>query len=585
MNKNGFKSIQSIIAFYFSSLFIIIFIITGFIAYNLTEDAARKNSMNYTFKIIENVNRNIHSYIEYMKNISSIVINNKDVIDYYSNYSYLSEENRVNYQFKISSFLTSILQARKDINLILLAGYEGDIISNRNNSIKPYINIEEKEWYENAKIASGNTVISSSHIQDILKDEYRWVVSLSVEFKSLEDEKPLGVLLVDLNFNVIEDLCKEIFLEGFSYLFIVDSNGGIVYHPQHQLIYSELKTELIDEVIHTYDTNFIVTDSEKSRIYTVKTIEDLDWRICGVTYLNELVTNKNFIQFYFILIGVIFILLIIIISISISKKISKPIKILQRSMKEVESGNFDIRLTVKSSNEIGELAKDFNIMIKKIKDLITQNEEKQIQIRESELKALQAQINPHFLYNTLETIICMAKNEDDVIRITAALAKLLRIGISNGKELITIEEEIEHVRSYLIIQKIRYVNKFDFTININPDILKFRIIKIILQPLVENAIYHGIKKKKTVGHINISGKLTENKIILQVIDNGIGMTDERIKEVFEDHYSDFLKTGIGISNVNGRLKLYFGEQYGLTCKSKEDEGTEFNIIIPKIDVI
>jgi two-component system sensor histidine kinase YesM len=584
MSKKGFKSIQSIIAFFFSSLFIIIFIITGFIAYYLTEDTARKNSMNYTLKIIENVNGNIHSYIEYMKNISSIVINNKDVLDYYSNFKYLTDGERETYQRNISNFITSILQARKDINLILLTGYEGDIISNRDsNSIKQYINIVDREWYKSAKAENGNTVISSSHVQDILIDEYRWVVSLSVEIKSLENNEPLGILLVDLNFNVIEELCEEKLLGNRSYMFIVDSNAEIVYHPQIQLIYSELKTELIDEVINTNNTSFVINNGIDSRIYTVKTNVELGWKICGVTYTNELITNKNIIQFYFSLIGIIFILLIIIVSILISKKISKPIKVLQGSMKEVQNGNFKINIKVKSSNEIGELEKDFSIMIKKIKALISQNEEKQKLIRESELKALQAQINPHFLYNTLETIICMAKSENDVIRITAALAKLLRIGISKGKELVTIEDEVEHVRSYLIIQKIRYMNKFDYIINIDNNILNYKIIKIILQPLVENAIYHGVKKKLGAGSIKINGNLNGENINLQVIDDGIGMTKERITEVFENDCSKFPNSGIGISNVNERIKLYFGNKYGLSCISKENEGTKIDIVIPKIE--
>ena len=584
MSKKGFKSIQSIIAFFFSSLFIVIFIITGFIAYYLTEDTARKNSMNYTLKIIENVNRNIYSYIEYMKNISSIVINNKDVLDYYSNFKYLTEGEREAYQRNISNFLTTILKARKDINLILLTGYEGDIISNRDsNSIKPYINIVDREWYRSAKAENGNTVISSSHVQDILIDEYRWVVSLSVEIKSLENNEPLGILLVDLNFNVIEELCEEKLLGNRSYMFIVDSNAEIVYHPQIQLIYSELKTELIDEVINTNNTSFVINNGSDSRIYTVKTNVELGWKICGVTYINELITNKNIIQFYFSLIGIIFILLIVIVSILISKKISKPIKVLQGSMKEVQNGNFKINIKVKSSNEIGELEKDFSIMIRKIKVLISQNEEKQKLIRESELKALQAQINPHFLYNTLETIICMAKSENDVIRITAALAKLLRIGISKGKELVTIEDEVEHVRSYLIIQKIRYMNKFNYIINIDNNILNYKIIKIILQPLVENAIYHGVKKKLGAGYIKINGNLNEENIHLQVIDDGIGMTKERIEEVFESDCSKFPNSEIGISNVNERIKLYFGNKYGLSCISKENEGTKIDIVIPKIE--
>lgn len=584
MKKKRFKSIQSIIAFFYSSLFIITFAVTGFIAYYLTEDVAKKNAMNYTLELIEKINRDIQSYIEYMKNISSIVINNKYVLNYYHDFSTLNATDRRQYKDNISSILRSILQARKDINLILLVGYMGDFISNRDNStIKTHININQREWYVQASKEGGDTVISSAHVQDILKDEYRWVVSMSQEFSSKEAEKPLGILLVDLNLNIIENLCKEIYRGSRSYIFIVDYQGRIVYHPQHSLIYSDLKTEMINQVITSSQNSFVVNQGADSRIYTIKTLEDPKWKICSVTYINELVTDENLIQLYYFLLGLACITVVIIISIFISKKISRPIKNLQSLMHKVESGNFDIAVKVRSTNEIGELEKDFSIMIQKIKELIIQNQEKQKLLRKSEFMVLQAQINPHFLYNTLETIICLAKNPDNVVHITAALAKLLRIGISKGKNVITVEQEVEHVRNYLIIQKIRYQDKFNYTIDIDPDILNMQTIKIILQPLAENAIYHGIKMKHSMGHIRIKGIKNGSNILLQVIDDGVGMSRERIEEVFKGDYSDFSKSGIGISNVNERIKLFFGNQYGLVCNSREGQGTTIDITIPQVN--
>ena len=559
--KKRLKSIQSSITLAFSSFFIIVIIGFWIVSYKLTEDTAKDISISNTYLLIDQVHRNIISYIEYMKHISSIVYTNKDVQEYFYNFDHLSDSDQKKYKEKIISLFKSIQQTRIDINLIMLLGYKGGYISNMGNKvIKEYIDYTKQEWYQNAFLAKGTPVISPSHVQNLFLKEFRWVVSLSREIYTQQNNTPLGILLVDLNFNIIEDLCKNIHQGKSGYIFIVDESGRIIYHPDQQLIYSNLKLEMIDRVIKTIDGSFVISDNSIKKIYTIKSLNDPKWKIVGVTYLNELIEKKDRIQFYYLFLGIISIFIIIIISIFISRKISKPIKNLRSSIKEVENGNFDIDINVQSTNEIGELEKDFKIMIFKIKELMKQILKEQAQIRISELKALQAQINPHFLYNTLDSIIWLAANKKNkaVLEMTSALSKLFRIGISKGDQLITIQNEIEHITSYLTIQKMRYKDKFDYSIKIDPNILKMHTVKLILQPIVENSIYHGIKNKNGKGHIKIIGKKRQNEIILEVIDDGVGMTKEKVKKLFLSKKTDSNPSGIGINNVNDRIKLYFG---------------------------
>ena len=248
----------------------------------------------------------------------------------------------------------------------------------------------------------------------------------------------------------------------------------------------------------------------------------------------------------------------------------------------VENGNFDIYIAEKSNNEIGELEKDFNIMIRKIKELMEQVVKEQEIKRISEIKVLQAQINPHFLYNTLDSIIWLAANNKnpEVLKMTKALSSLLRISISDGERIIRVKEEIEHVRNYLVIQKMRYREKLDFQIDADPEILQCYTIKLILQPVVENAIYHGIKNKQGIGLIKIKCFTDDTRIYFEVKDNGVGMSRERLNEVF-GHYPAAVNTGIGISNVRNRIELCFGKEYGLKCVSRLQKGTRVLICIPK----
>jgi two-component system, sensor histidine kinase YesM len=580
-----FKSIQSNIIAAFLYLIVLTILVLAILSYNMAADSVENNSQEYVSLLIDQVNGNIDSYVKHMENISHVVLYNSELREYLTNDGTVDESKKRSLSVKITELLSSILSSRNDINSIVIFSNDNKVISNRNEfKLNKNTAIKAQSWYQNAVKAGGNAVVSSSHVQNIFEDEYRWVVSLSRSIRGYENGHNLGVLLVDLNFNVINSMCNKIKLGKRGYVFIVDTKGNIVYHPRQQLVYSNIKNEMIDKVLETGDGSFTTGEQSEKRIYTVKTSAYTGWSIVGVTYVNELVGNKDRMQVYYVIVGVACLFATIILAVLLSRRISKPVKVLEASMKEAEKGNFDIKVDIDSSNEIGELSRAFNIMISKIKELMTQNVKEQELKRKSELKALQAQINPHFLYNTLDSIIWMAegKKSEDVVIMTSALAKLFRLSISKGEEIISIRSEIEHIKSYLTIQKIRYKDKLDFEIDVDPEILDNKTLKIILQPLVENAIYHGIKNKIGVGVIQIKGKNTGDRILMQVIDNGIGMNMESISDILEKHISQN-GNGVGVKNVNERIKLYFGDQYGLEFISEPDVGTTANIWIPVLE--
>jgi two-component system sensor histidine kinase YesM len=578
-----FKSIQSTMAVAFSCLILFTTLFIAYTTYRLSTNAAEKSSREHTSQLIEQVNTNIETYISYMENISQMVQSNYDIREYLINQNG-SVSNNLNLEQRITYQLSSVLNTRKDISSILVFENNGNILPYNHIKQNKFTDPTQQSWYKKAVEAHGDIVISSSHVQNVIQDEYPWVVSLSRQLNN-DDGTKLGVLLVDLNYSVINDLCNKIKLGKKGYIFILDKAGGIVYHPQQQLIYSSLKSEMIDQVMSSKTSSFTTSEGNNSRMYTINQSKNPDWKIVGVTYADELVSNKKQIQTYIFLWGMGFVLVAIMISVILSLRISRPIKRLEGSMKEVEKGNFDIQMDIESTNEIGQLSKRFNRMTTEIKELMLQNVKEQELKRKSELKALQAQINPHFFYNTLDSIIWMAesKKSEEVVLMVAALARLFRISISKGQEMITIANEIEHIKSYLTIQKMRYKDKLGFEIDVDPVILQKKMLKIILQPLVENSIYHGIKNNTGVGIIRIKGKIVEDRILLQVIDNGIGMTAESIQRMFEKTDKPESISGIGVNNVNQRIQIYFGTQYGITYESELGEGTTANIWLPILE--
>jgi len=412
------------------------------------------------------------------------------------------------------------------------------------------------------------------NINNIFQYSADEVVSMSKAIIDKKTDKCIGVILIDMKLDIIKSVIEHVKPAKNGFVYIVDNNGEIVYSPVNEIVY-RIKNEwtknggdkVLIKRIKESDYEIIHKDSN----YT-------GWRTVEVFPLNESLKVMKSLVYYSILVAIITLLIAEILAIFFTRSIVKPISKLKRLMKKTEQGNFDVVFNIKYNDEIGELGSAFNNMVREIKNLVNLVEVEGKKKRKAEISILHAQIKPHFIYNTLDTIQWMAQEQgaQDIVSLVGNLTNLLRIGLSAGAEKIKISQEIRHVESYLLIQKIRYEDKLNYEINIQEEILNLYVIKLILQPLVENAIYHGIKEKRGSGYIKISGMLKDEKIYFTIVDNGIGIKEERLIEINEMLKGKIIGNavlGYGIFNVNEKIKLTYGEKYGLKYHSIYGEGT------------
>ncbi len=583
MKKNllmRFRSIRNSLIVAFSILILFSLLTYLVLSLRYTEKTVLKNAKEYTTQLIGQVNNDIDSYMNYMENISYIVSNNYDVRDYLFTEN-LSEERARELRERIVTVFRTVADAREDItNIALLPEDRDPVINDGEAALNPYTRVEELSWYQNALKLDGKAAISSAHVQNAVQGQYDWVVTLSRSITNKANPGVCGVFFVDLNYNSIQELCKRISLGNKGYIYILDRDGSIVYHPQQQLIYSGMKHELISEVMDSEETSFLTEDG---KLYTISRSASTGWIVVGVSDVAELMEDMNAARISYVILALILFVIALLLGYLLSNEITRPIQRLERSMKEVERGNFsNAALEVRDDNEIGSLTRSFNIMTEEIQNLMRQSEQEQRAKRKYELKALQSQINPHFLYNTLDSIIWMAEwgKNKEVVTMTSSLARLLRRTISNEQELVTIGEELDCTEAYLTIQKMRYKDKLEYSISVEESIKEEKIVKLLLQPLVENAIYHGIKYKEGKGTIEIRGFRRNALIQLEVEDDGIGMDAETLAHIFEKHIRDTKSNGVGVSNVHERIRLFYGDEYGLHYESEPGRGTCAIVVIP-----
>jgi two-component system sensor histidine kinase YesM len=565
------KSIQFIITISFAVTTIVAIIFIGITLVSKYTRAAEQNVETNAKQIIEQVSMNLDYYqinmIEIVNLIESEINKNAELPNY-----------------KLSEQMDVIIDVRDDIVSLSIFSNKGDLIDGMPfNQLKQDVNVKDQQWYKEATSGTRGIFFSAPHVQNLFQAKHNWVVSIARPIRFYyKGELVEGIILVDMNFSGIDQLCKKVSLGKRGYIYITDSQGNLIYHPQQQLIYTGLKTEDNREIPEKSYGSFLQNFYGEERLVTVKTVGYTGWKLVAVSYMDEVIESKReIINFsgYILVFAIIFVISIIVI---ISAKVTKPIKRLDRYMKKVEAGNFDIQVNITGDAEVVHLSKTFNLMVARIRQLMDQIILEQEAKRKSELNALQAQINPHFLYNTLDSIVWMAENEKsrDVITMVTSLARLFRISISRGHNIITVGEELEHARNYLVIQKIRYKNKFEYNIEVDEKVLKYKTIKLILQPIIENAIYHGIEYMVDEGKILISAKVVDDKLLYEITDNGLGMKAESIKNILSYESKNKGGSGVGVKNVHERIQLSFGKEYGVHIESELEEGTKVRVWLP-----
>jgi two-component system sensor histidine kinase YesM len=539
--------------------------------YSMFSASAERNAAASSGQILDQVDLNLEYYMEGMTEISNLIRSN------------LATDPNMEL-LDIDRLLSTTSEIRSDIVTMAIYTSSGSMYTSYPWSAHDsnYL-VQDQEWFKNTVNGTEASTFLPPHVQRIFADKRPWVVSLCSGVQVDGDRGPeTWVVEVDMNFNAIEQLCQKVSLGKRGYIYIVDGSGNIIYHPQQQLIYLGVKEENIAAALSRAPGSYFDNFQGEQRIMTIKDMGYTGWRIVGISYVDELVENRqtfNDLLLFIMLFGLVF---QTTASLFISAKITKPIKILETQMKKVEGGDIDVSLEMKGEYEIKRLSNTFNLMIARIRQLMEQSILEQETIRKSELKALQAQINPHFLYNTLDSIVWMNENRnyEGVSVMTNALAKFFRISISRGQDSVSVRDEIEHAKSYLIIQQIRYKNKFDFSIDAQPEVLEHRTQKLILQPIVENAIYHGVANLQEKGHILIKVAVENNGILFQIADNGYGIKPELLKGLLDRESKSEQGSGVGLKNVNERIKLYYGRQYGIEIISELEVGTTVNIRIP-----
>lgn len=598
-----FKSIQSAIFAAVSILVLSAVVVVTAVSLRYTRSSIFENSELYTRTIIRQMNQNIDSYINYMDNIASVISGSEDVQKFlFGGTEDTQCRKRLLDQFK------TILQGRDDIrNLGILRRDERALINDGHKKVNPDLDVTGQNWYQDAISGNGNSVLTpvyvqstdegeqpwipansvltSSHVQHVVEGERPWVITLSRGIRNFSGSGSReGVFFIDLNYSAISELCDQNSIGEKGYVFIVDQDGNIVYHPQQQQLYNELQTENIDLVMNAQSDTVVTGSGDSGRLYTISRSEKTGWTVVGCMNMGELLKKSNQAQSIYVISAIVLVIIALFFSSFIARTITLPIQRLRDSMARVQEGDFDTAdVEVISQNEIGSLTNSFNMMTHRIQDLMEQNVHEQEQKRKSELKALQSQINPHFLYNTLDSIIWMAegKKNEEVVLMTAALARLLRQSITNEDEVVPLSQEIEYARSYLTIQKMRYKDKMEFQIEVEPGIENVSIIKLVLQPIIENAIYHGLKYKESLGLLQVRGYEKDNHVVIEISDNGVGMDEETLQHIFKRHKVDYHSNGVGVYNVQKRLQLYYGSEYGITYHSKRGAGTTATITIPK----
>lgn len=450
---------------------------------------------------------------------------------------------------------------------------------------------EDEEWFVNALNKTENIHFTLPHVQKMFEkgdNSYNWVISMSraVEI-TVGGSTEQAVLLIEMAYQGLEEVLDEVTLGNGGYIYLMDSNGDIIWHPKFELIASgRVKENNLVAAGYDDGSREEVFNGTRQTVVT-KTVGYTGWKLVGVIKGTGISLNMLKTRLFIVFVILLIIFIVILINSYISFRVTNPIRELEKSVKALEEGNLDADIYMGGSYEVQHLGKSVQDMKFRIKglmqDIVSEHEEK----RKSEFDSLQAQINPHFLYNTLDIIVWQIENEkqSEAVHTVTALARFFRLSLGKGKNIVTVRDEIDHVKNYLMIQHMRFKNKFDYEFDIAEDVLELPSLKLMLQPLVENAIYHGMEFMDGDGMITVKAWRKEDELYLSVADNGLGMTEDKVEMILtgKSTSGNGRGSGIGVKNVNERIKLYFGEAYGLTIDSEPDEGTTVIIHLPAKD--
>lgn len=572
--------IQSTLMLVFSFISVLTMLLMGVLMYMRFSMLSRQETIESSRKLMEQTGESMEDYLVNMRQISDAVY-----------YDVVKENDFYDKREEIQKGMNLLYEANRDkLRTIAFYNRDGSLVAAEPvASQKEDPDVTRQEWYQKAMEKMENIHFSIPHIQNLFDDNsfrYYWVISSSRAVELTENRtSQTGVLLVDMDFSSISRMMKQINeVSNGQYYYLCDNNGQIIYHPRQIQISDGICKE-----------NSLVAASYKDGVYDeefegvqrkviVNTVSYTGWKLVGVIpyslFSHEMINIRYFIGMVILLMA----MMLIIINRVVTQRISRPILKLNHSVMEYEAGKKP-EIYIGGSSEIRHLGYSIQSSYEKSEELMQEIVWEQNERRKSELDALQSQINPHFLYNALDSITWMIEGErnDEAAFMISQLAKLFRISLSQGHTIISVRDELQHAKSYMNIQRIRYKDAFSVTFDVAPELEEYCAVKLTLQPILENSINYGVDPMDDCGEIFIRVKKEEDLLVLSVEDNGIGMSEEEVSLLLTDSNRKRKHgSGVGLVNINNRLQILFGKEYGLFIESEPDEGTRVSIRIPAI---
>ena len=544
-------------------VFLILLALVGTFYYQSSSSAIEATIEGDSQTTISQTSHFIQSYIKKLETTSTSLTQQTDVLSYAENPSQDKVE-------EIRNLFLTILKADQDLKTVVLVTKSGQVISTDDSvQMKTSSDMMVEDWYQKAIHQEAKPVLTPAR-----KSDSQWVISVTQELVDAKGAN-LGVLRLDISYETLEAYLNQLQLGQQGFAFIINEKHEFVYHPQHTVYSSASEMEAMKPYIETGQG---YTPDHQSYVSQEK-IAGTDWTVIGVSSLEKLDQVRS--QLMWTLFGASVTSLfacLCLVWFSLKRWIA-PLKDLRETMLKIASGTQNLRAKEAGASELREVTRQFNDMLDQINQLMAAIRRQEETTRQYELQALSSQINPHFLYNTLDTIIWMAEFQDSqrVVQVTKSLATYFRLALNQGKDLISLSDEINHVRQYLFIQKQRYGDKLEYEIDEDPAFGNLVLPKLVLQPLVENALYHGIKEKEGQGHIKVSVQRQDTGLVIRIEDDGVGF-----QAAGDSSQSQLKRGGVGLQNVDQRLKLHFGDNYQMKINSVPSKGTIVEIYINKI---
>lgn len=565
----------------FASVSLLPLFILGLFSYNKASNTIKDITMKYSSDIVKEINTNMLLQFQNINDIGKVLLNNDTVMDILINGGDSLSERFNEDNLKMSILLKMIKDSNENISSVY-------ILTQKNNNIfavgditeehgMVFLNNEYKQNYKESDLYK-QTIQANKNIWWPTQPVLGRNVFILTEKLYNQAHGVLGVLVVHLDVGMMDSIYNNIKLGQSSVAYLMDSGGRILFHPDRSFIGKLITNkDILEQIRESDESSFIIKENNQSMFIVYNTLSVNMWKSVVITSYKELIADATNIRDVSLLISLACLIFVIFFSVFISKSIFNPVYKLMKLMEKGSAGDMKVRFHALYNDEIGQLGNSFNKMMVNIDSLIKMVETESAKKIDAEIKVLESQINPHFLYNTLASIYwsAMARGNPDIGKMAASLSKFFKLGLNKGKEFTTVENEVEHVKEYLSLQRIMYPPLFDYQIDVEPEALEFKTIKLILQPMAENALYHGMEKKTDKGFIKIEVHKKDERIVFRVIDNGAG-----ISQISQEGISGIIESGFGLKNINERLRAYFNNDFTFQCSSIPDIETVFTISIP-----